>query len=245
MTPRQPTSPPLGTTLDEVTSALDALGEALDRADEFPALIGQVCLQVAQAVPGADEVTVTLLDGGEPFTGASTSELVTELDAVEYRENAGPCVDAAKTGALVRAGMAEALERWPVFARACRSAGMGSFLSAPLVVDDRHAGAINVYARHDHGFADLDRSLLGLYTTATEVALRSHSRYLRAAGLSVQLRGALESRAVIDQAKGIIMAVHGITADEAFMLLVERSQRENRKVRLIAEEFVAGVVNGR
>lgn len=176
------------------------------------------------------------------LTAAATSDLATELDAIEYRENAGPCVDAAKTGQIVRAGMAEALVRWLVFARACQSAGMGSFLSTPLVVDDKHAGAINLHAARDHGFADLDGPLLGLFTAATEIALRSHRRYLRAAELSAQLRTALKSRAVIDQAKGITMAVRGITADEAFMLLVEQSQRENRKVRLVAEEFVANAV---
>jgi GAF domain-containing protein len=225
VTPHEPDGPPLGESLDEVTGALNSLDEALSRSDDLPALIELVCAQVVRAVPGADGVSVTLLDGGKPFTASSTSELVTELDAVEYREDAGPCVDAAKTGKLVRASMNEALERWPVFARACRAAGMGSFLSTPLTVDERHAGAINVYSRRDHGFADLDASLLELFTAAAEVALRSHSRYLRAAELSEQLRSALDSRAVIDQAKGMIMAVHGVTADQAFQRLVDLSQR--------------------
>ena len=243
MTSHQPDNALLGETLDEVTVSLDALGEALHRSDDLPALVKLVCHQVVRAVPGADEVSVTLLDAGKPFTASSTSELAKELDAIEYREDSGPCVDAAKQGQLVRAGMDEALQRWPVFAQACRSAGMGSFLSTPLVVDDQYSGAINVYSAHDHGFADLDGPLLGLYTAATEVALRSHSRYLRASELSTQLRTALDSRAVIDQAKGIIMAVRGISADEAFKVLVERSQRDNRKVRLVAEEFIAGVLN--
>ncbi|MFJ5986148.1 ANTAR domain-containing protein [Lentzea sp. NPDC092896] len=245
MTPHHSNSPPIGDALDEVTSALDALGEALGRSEDLPALVELVCHQVRHAVPGAEEVSVTLLDTGKPFTASSTSELAKELDEVEYREDSGPCVDAAKQGQLIRAGMGEALERWPVFARACRSAGMVSFLSTPLVVDDQHAGAINVYSARDHGFADLDGPLLGLYTAAAEVALRSHSRYLRASEHSAHLRTALDSRAVIDQAKGIIMAVRGVSADDAFGVLVEHSQRENRKVRLVAEEFIAGVLNGR
>lgn len=243
MTQHQLNSPPLGSVLDDVTGALEALGEALDRSDDLAALVELVCHQVVRAVPGADEVSVTLLDAGKPFTVSSSGEIVRELDAVEYRENSGPCVDAARTGRLVRASMNEALERWPVFARACQAAGMGSFLSTPLVVGDKHAGAINAYSTCDHGFADLDGPLLGLYTAAVEVSLRSHDRYLRASELSAQLRIALESRSVIDQAKGIVMAVRGINADEAFSVLVEQSQRENRKVRLVAEEFVTGVLN--
>ncbi|SER27242.1 GAF domain-containing protein [Lentzea albida] len=237
--------PALGESLDEVTRALNSLEEALSRSDDLPALVELVPAQVHRAVPGADGVSVTLLDDGKPYTASATSQLVVDLDAVEYREDAGPCVDAAKTRQLVRAGMDEALERWPVFARACRSAGMVSFLSTPLTVDDRHAGAINVYSTRDNGFADLDVQLLGLYTAAAEVGLRSHSRYLRAYELSEQLRTALDSRAVIDQAKGIMMAVHGITADEAFRLLVAQSQRENRKLRVVAEEFVSDVLSRR
>lgn len=243
--PSQPNGSPLAAALDDVTRALDALAEALSRSEDLGAMVQHVCRLVVRAVPGADEATVTLLDDGKPFTAAATGDVAADLDAVEYRENAGPCIDAAKTGQLVRAGMAEAVDRWPVFARACRSAGMGSFLSTPLVVNNKHAGAINVYARHDHGFAELDSPLLGLYTAVTEIALCSHSRYLEAVEHSAHLRTALESRAVIDQAKGIIMAVRGITADQAFMLLVEQSQRENRKVRVVAEQFVADVVNRR
>lgn len=243
MTPHQPDGSPLGASLDEVTRALNSLDEALGRSDDLPTLFELLCHQVVRAVPGADGVSVTLVDHEKPYTAAATSDLVVELDAVEYRENAGPCIDAAKTRQLVRAGMDEALGRWPVFARACRSAGMGSFLSAPLTVDERHAGAVNAYSEHDHEFADLDGSLLGLYTAAAEVALHSHSRYLRAAELSDQLRTALDNRAVIDQAKGMIMAVHGVTADRAFALLVEQSQRENRKLRVVAEEFVANVLS--
>lgn len=245
MTPHEPDGSPLGESLDEVTRALNSLDEALNRSDDLPALVGLVSAQVKRAVPGADGVSVTLLDGGKPFTASATSELVVELDAIEYREDAGPCIDAAKTNQLVRAGMNEALQRWPVFARACRAAGMVSFLSTPLMLDERHAGAINVYSTRDGGFADLDVSLLELYTAAAEVGLRSHSRYLQASELSEQLRTALASRAVIDQAKGIMMAVHGITANESFQLLVAQSQRENRKLRVVAEDFVTNVLSRR
>jgi ANTAR domain len=193
-------------------------------------------------VPGVDEATVTLLDDGAPFTAASTSELVARLDGVQYGSGAGPCLDAADTGKLVRATIGEAQERWPAFGAESRSAGMGSFLSAPLTVDSEHSGAVNGYSRNGHGFLDLDGPLLTLYTTAVETALRSHSMYLRAFKLAGQLRTALTSRAVIDQAKGVLMAVHGITAEEAFRVLVEQSQRENVKLHALAERFVADLI---
>jgi len=142
----------------------------------------------------------------------------------------------------VRATIDEAQHRWPAFGAASRAAGMVSFLSAPLSVDSEHSGAVNGYSRNGHGFLDLDAALLALYTTAVETALRSHSMYLHAFKLAAELRVALESRAVIDQAKGVLMAVHGITADEAFRLLIDHSQRENVKLRDLSTRFITDLV---
>lgn len=242
MTTSKRAAPPLPVVLDEVTTALERLAEALSREDDLRELMRQVCAQVVRAAPGLDEATVTLLRDGEPSTAASTSELATHLDGVQYSAGAGPCLDAAATGRLVRATIDEAQHRWPAFGAASRAAGMGSFLSAPLTVDSEHSGAVNGYSRHGHGFLDLDAALLALYTRAVETALRSHSMYLQAFKLAAQLRVALESRAVIDQAKGVLMVVHGITADDAFRLLIDRSQRENVKLRDLSTRFITDLV---
>jgi hypothetical protein len=242
MTTVNQAGPLLPVLLDEVTTALERLSEALSREDDLRKLMHQVCEQVVRAVPGLDEATVTLLDNGEPFTAASTSDLVARLDGVQYNSGAGPCLEAAETGRLVRATIREAQDRWPVFGAESRAAGMGSFLSAPLTVDSEHSGAVNGYSRRGHGFLELDAPLLALYTTAVETALRSHSMYLQAFKLAAQLRTALRSRAVIDQAKGVLIAVHAITADEAFRLLVEQSQRENIKLHGLAERFIADLI---
>lgn len=226
--------------LDEVTGALETLTAALDTEDDFRVLLHQVCVQVTKAVPGVVEATVTLLDDGDARTAATTSDLVADLDRNQYRHG-GPCVEAASTGQMGRVALAEAQERWPQFTREAHEAGFDSFLSAPLVVNAGHAGAINCYGTRAAGFADLDARLLELYTTATEAALRTYRRYQIAAETVEQLRAALTTRAVIDQAKGILMALHQIGADKAFTLLVEQSQQENIKLRDIAERFVAHV----
>jgi len=82
MTRSNRVGPLLPVVLDEVTTALERLSEALSREDDLLALVRQVCAQVVRAVPGLDEATVTLLRDGEPFTAASTSELTTRLDGV-------------------------------------------------------------------------------------------------------------------------------------------------------------------
>ncbi|MBY8850870.1 GAF and ANTAR domain-containing protein [Saccharothrix sp. MB29] len=225
--------------LDEVTGALEALTDTLATEDDFEVLLRRVCEQVTAAVPGVDEATITLPHGGGPTTVASTSEVVVDLDRGQYDRGDGPCLEAARTGEVVRVSIGEVAERWPDFARDAGAAGFGSFLSAPLMINDEHGGAVNCYSGHPGGFAELDEKLLGLYTGAATAALRAYCRYQHARDVTGQLRTALENRAVIDQAKGILMAIRRIGADEAFTLLVEQSQRENVKLRDLALRFVA------
>ncbi len=224
--------------LDEVTGALETLIAALDSADDSTVLLNQMCEQVTRAVPGVDEATITLITDGLPTTAATTSDVAAALDRDQYTLGDGPCLRAARTGQMVRVSIADAADRWPAFAKDSAKAGFGSFLSAPLVISNGHAGAVNCYSARDHGFAELDEKLLDLYTTAVTAALRAYNRYQHAHETAQQLSTALISRAVIDQAKGILMALRRISADEAFTLLVEQSQRENVKVRELASRFI-------
>jgi hypothetical protein len=112
--------------------------------------------------------------------------------------------------------VAEARERWPAFARSARAAGVESFLSAPLFIDEKFAGSLNLYGRGADSFDDLDESLLRLYTAAAAAAIANARRYAEARRLAENLRRAIESRAVIDQAIGMLMATRGLDAEESF-----------------------------
>ncbi|MDX3193966.1 GAF and ANTAR domain-containing protein [Streptomyces sp. MN03-5084-2B] len=238
--PLAPASP----LFDEVTGALEALAAVLREEDDFRILLRHVCLQVRHAVPGVDEASVTLVTGEAPHTASATGAVVGELDAEQYRIGDGPCLEAMRGGKIVRTTVAEATGRWPRFAEGARAAGFGSFLAAPLVADEQFSGAVNCYGRQDDGFEEVEAQLLELYTAAVEAILRVYHRYLRARDTADHLRTALTSRAVIDQAKGMLMAIRQVDADDAFALLVEQSQRENVKLREVAERFVARVVSG-
>lgn len=229
--------------LDEVTGALEALTAILQEEDDFQILLQHVCLQVIHAVPGVDEASVTLLRDEKPHTAASTSGLIVDLDNDQYRIGEGPCLESVRSGKIVRTSVSDAIVRWPDFARRAQEEGFGSFLAAPLVADRSRSGAINCYGRQSDGFAEIEGQLLELYTTAVEAILRTYHRYLEARDTTEHLRAALTSRAVIDQAKGMLMAIRQVDADLAFTLLVEQSQRENKKLREVAEQFVARVVS--
>jgi GAF domain-containing protein len=227
--------------LDDVTDAVQALTAALAEEEDFRGLLQRVCEQVTRAVPGVDHATVTTLRDGRPGTPAATGEVVAELDATQYRTGQGPCLAAAQERKLVRASIDTARDLWPEFAAEAATAGMGSFLAAPITIDGEHVGAINCYSADEWGYADLDEQLLELFTSVAETAIRGFLRYSRARDLARNLEAALETRAVIDQAKGIIMAVRRIDADQAFAVLVHQSQKENVKLRDLATRFIAGL----
>jgi transcriptional regulator with GAF, ATPase, and Fis domain len=224
--------------LDEVTDALAEMSLVLEQEEDLSVIMERVCHQVVAAIPGADHVSVTVLRDGTPDTLAWTDQHTLAVDQAQYDTGQGPCLEAARSGEIQRVTVRDVAEQWPAFAEAADNLGVGSYLSAPLFIDDQYHGSLNLYGHDTHGFRALDAALLALYTTAAEAALRNARRYVQARRHVGELRRALVTRAVIDQAKGILMAIHRISAEDAFTRLVDRSQRDNQKLRDVAEQFV-------
>jgi GAF domain-containing protein len=237
---------PVGTQVidqvDDVAAALTTLCELLDEQEDLPEGLRRVCQQAVHAIGEADFASVTVL-GPDPYVAATTGDHVHRIDHVQYQAGDGPCVEAAKTRQVVRVTVPQVSDRWPAFATASAEAGIGSYLCAPLFVDDEHHGSLNLYHSDNHGFTDLETALLRLYTASAEAALHSAHRHRRARHHIDQLEQALTTRAVINQAKGIIMGAHRIPADEAFDMLVDRSQRQNIKLHHLAAQFIAEIIN--
>jgi GAF domain-containing protein len=230
--------------LDEVTASLDDLAEVLAAEEDLGRVLQRSVDQVTSSVPGADMASVSVLRGDSAETVAASNEQVWAIDSDQYAAGDGPCLEAARTGQVVRTGVEGAARRWPQFARSARTAGVGSYLSCPLTIDEEFAGSLNLYSSQPHGFADFDVALLRLYTAAVCAALANARRYAKARDVAGQLRQALGSRAVIDQAIGLIMARRGISAEQAFQQLSRESQNSNVKLRDIATRLVHDLGSG-
>ncbi|MFD1051911.1 ANTAR domain-containing response regulator, partial [Kibdelosporangium lantanae] len=126
----------------------------------------------------------------------------------------------------------------PEFVASAKHFGVRSYLASPLRVDEQLAGAINLFGFEDHGFREVDSKLLELYATVVTFGLRTNRRYRETRELADHLETAMRSRAVIEQAKGILMAIHKITDEQAMERLIARSQRANIKLRDVAADFV-------
>lgn len=204
-------------------------------------LLQSVCNQVVATVPGADMAGVTLLDEATPVTAAYTDPRVESIDSAQYSADEGPSLEAARSRRFVRARLGDTAVRWPAFAGAVTEIGVRSYLSAPLSVDTTQIGSLNVYSWTDHGFTDTDEILVKVFVTAVEGALWNSRRAHEAQKELDGLREAMRTRATIEQAKGIVMAIRGIDADDAFEVLSLQSQNENVKLFALAQRIVASV----
>ena len=130
-------------------------------------------------------------------------------------------------------------DRWPEFARTAADHGVLSTISLPLVARGEGLGALNLYSRRPSAFIDINLDESGVFANQAAMVLANARVYWDARELSENLQQAMQSRSVIDQAVGVIMATSGQSPDGAFQILVRASQRENRKLREIAAERVA------
>ncbi|MBY4127353.1 GAF and ANTAR domain-containing protein [Rhodococcus fascians] len=223
--------------------ALENLKSKLLARMDLSVILQAMTIEVVQALNTADLAGITLVDedGDLPQTVASTDPRVNDVDADQYRSNEGPCLESARTQQMVRVLVRDVEHRWPQFAANVSGLGIQSYLSAPLIVDDRHLGALNIYSFDPHGFSDIDEALLGLFISSIETAVVVSRRAKSAEEEVDGLLTAMKTRAQIEQAKGIIMAMRGVDSDEAFAFLSEQSQSRNIKVADLATTLIASI----
>lgn len=229
--------------LNELTDALQSVADSLDRDESMDVLLQQACQQLLNVVPGADMVSVTLFRNGTPETAACTETRVAEIDRKQYEAGDGPCIEAATTGKIVRVFVEQAGERWPAFTESATAAGAKSYLSAPLVIDERHSGALNLYSEAPHGYRESETALLELYVVAVECALRATARYLAARESAEKLRANPAAEPVIERAVGVIMNARGLDASTARTFVNEQAELAALPVEQLAGRVLSSIAS--
>ena len=182
--------------------------------------------------------SVTIIERGKPSTAASTDDDTLALDNVQYDAGDGPCLTAARDQHVIRIDAMDTDTRWPAFTAAARARGIGSSLSMPLDLAGETVGGLNVYGQEPDAFSTQDEQLAKGFAVQASVVISNAQAYWAAFELIRNLTIAMDSRAVIEKAKGILIARHGLSDDEAFDHLRQQSQTENRKLRDIATDIV-------
>jgi len=224
----------------DAAEALERLGRLSLRELSMNSLLQKVADLTKTVMPGNPEASVLLLVKDRPTTVVSTGQLATDLDERQYEKGQGPCLHAARTGEVTEIPDTRADDRWPDYTPRAVERGNLSSLSIPLAIDQdaQVSGALNIYARRPDAFEEISRSVATRFAPYAAVAAGNLYAYQSARDMAENLQTALESRAVIDQAKGILIERYKLTADQAFQLLVRVSMTTNRKLRDIADDLV-------
>jgi GAF domain-containing protein len=215
-------------------SRLSAVGLSLED------LLTRVASIAVRAIPGAEGAGLTLLEphGPGPDTIVKSDPFVRDIDDIQYGINEGPCISAAANNQVMRSGSLGGDRRWPRFGPRAGRLGVHSVLSLPLLVADKVIGTINVYAHPKNVFNVRAEHLGQLFAEPAAIAVHNANILAQTQRLVSNLQAALTSRAIIDQAIGIIISRTGDTAEQAFDRIRRRSQAEHIKVAVIAQQIV-------
>jgi len=194
----------------------------------------------AADISGADAVGLMLTDqmGDLQFMAASKRS-GEDLELYQLQNSEGPCLDCFASGQpVVNADLVHAGDRWPTFAPRAIELGYQSVHAVPMRLREHTIGALNLFGSRDALFAENEVRLVQALADVATIALMQERTIRRAEELTEQLQAALHSRVVIEQAKGAVAAIAGISADEAFELLRTRARSSQRRLVDVAQSVL-------
>ena len=205
-------------------------------------VLTEIVTIASRGIPGAESTSITLIKGDRAFTAAHFGEMALAADELQYQEGGGPCMDSGRGNVVLRVDDMENEQRWPDYVARVSSTGVRSSLSVPLPYQGSSIGALNVYSGRPAAFDSPDSLAAGLEVAEiVAVAIANAESHWQMGEQARNMRLAMGSRAVIEQAKGVLMAQRKVDADVAFEILRDASQRYNRKLRDIATGIVESV----
>lgn len=236
--PRAGTNPDPGT-----STGTETLEHALARTQGLDTLLRDLTDRAVRQVPGADACSVTVRRADRLMTLAGSTGLPSGLDLRQYENGSGPCVDAAESGEAQYSPDLAAETRWPPYTEYALATGVRCVLALPLAVEGETGAALNLYGVEPDSLAlglDAARAFAERAADAVNEALRIE----RERASAPDVRTALLSRSVIDQAVGMLMARERIDAHRAMERLRRVSQDRNVKLRDLCAQVVARASGG-
>jgi GAF domain-containing protein len=212
-------------------STLDRIGRIMHvKEADLQGTLNAIVATAVSTIDNAEYAGVNLLDHGRFVPQAVAGQPPLTLDALQQKTGTGPCIDSSRDQQTLRVDDVATDPRWPVYAATAVSLGVASMLCVPLWVDEQRLGSVSLYGREPYGFAGHHEQLANLFATHAALVLADARR-------TEQLRVALTHRDVIGQAKGILMERHRVTAQAAFDMLAQHSQRTNRKLTVVCQQL--------
>lgn len=228
MTPRDPL-------LGALRSFVAAMAASYDRVE----MCYQLCDHTVDIL-GVAGAGVAVADEAQLLRFVTaTSERVVQMEKIQEEKQAGPCVAAFHSQEQVAIKDIREVDEWPAYREVAESIGMRSVVGVPLSTSDRHLGAFNIYHDEIRDWSPDDLTVAGVLADMATAYLLRTSELTESQRVTEQLQGALQSRVVIEQAKGLLAGARDIGLDEAFELLRGHARSNN----LSLSDLASAVVN--
>jgi GAF domain-containing protein len=223
---------------DQLAVSLYGLSSLLTGQRPLREMLADVAEFATQAIPGADGAGLTMLEDDRPQTVVATAEFVRLIDDIQYGLDEGPCLLAVETGRTQVSGSLGRERRWPRFGPRVGRMGVHSVLSLPLLLPEKVVGVLNIYAHTRNAF-DPDAVRIGeLFALPAAVSVHNARLLLQSQRLAGQLTDALSTRAVIDQAIGILISRTGAGPAEAIDRLGTLSRDQSTTIDDVSQQLV-------
>lgn len=229
------------TTVSQLTAAFDKLGRDAVDGVGAPRVFDRLCNLAVELSGSLGAGTMFENDEGDLVPVCGSHDWVGNLDAIQVQIGHGPCLDAYDSGQRLVVTLGD--EGYGSFARHARQSGVLSVHSFPLRSGQHSVGALNIY-RTETGPPDADGTTavqtLADLATAYAMRLREVGHY---SALAEQLQEALDSRVIIEQAKGKLSVQLALGVDESFAVMRRYARDHNLRLHRVADEVVAGVLD--
>jgi ANTAR domain/GAF domain len=214
---------------------LSQLVRSLRPVRDIDETLDMITAAAVENIPGVDHASVSVVNRqGAMETLVPTDAFVAEADLLQTELGEGPCLDAALKTPLVRVDDMNSETRWPRYAPRAAAMGVGSQMAMYLFQEGKSLGGLNLYFNQSHAITTDTEDLAEFFAIHASMAM-GHSREVEG------LNRALASRQAIGQAVGIVMAREDLDENRALGLLVRLSQTRNVKLRVVADEIIAGL----
>jgi GAF domain-containing protein len=201
--------------IPEVQEAATRLSALADQTLDLVQRLEAVSALAVTLLPSCVGVSITVLVDGDPFTVTATSPDIASLDAMQYLDG-GPCLQAAATQTPLVVDDVLDEPRWQLFSQAAAATGVRSSMSLPIPgPGDAPAGALNLYASDPHAFHGVQAQLADLFGVHVSELVENADLSFMTREFARELPQRLEDHEQVNQAVGVLMALHGWDADEA------------------------------
>jgi GAF domain-containing protein len=222
---------------DTFVELADTMVADFDVIDFLHLLTDRTVLLLAASAAG-----VVLADPrGELRVAAASSEKAGLVELFQLQNDQGPCLDCFRTGRPISAAdLTGPDQRWPRFAQAATQAGFRTVEALPMRLRDQVIGALNLFRAEPGRFETADLRIAQALADVATIGLLHERNVRRSETVAEQLQAALNSRVMIEQAKGKLAERYGIDMDRAFTMLRGYARNTNQHLTDVARDFVTG-----